>query len=87
MLLAPLTETMGLVRDRIQEFEREFSNNELQTRLSLVDPVLKALGWDPQNPSVVRVEFPVRQRNRNTKADYALLDSMQAPIAFVEAKS
>ena len=87
MLLKPLIDALVLVRDRIKNFEREFTSNEAQTRLSLVDPVLTALGWDPQDPSVVRVEFPVRQRSRNNKADYALLDSQQKPIAFVEAKS
>ena len=47
MLLEPLTDALALVRDRITNFEREFTNNEQQTRLSLVDPVLTALGWDP----------------------------------------
>lgn len=86
MLLEPLTDALALVHDRIKSFEREFTTNEQRTRLSLVDPVLKALGWDPQDPSLVKVEFSVRQRNRNAKADYALLDSKQKPIAFVEAK-
>ena len=86
MLLEPLIDALVLVRKRIKSFEREFTNNEAQTRLSLVDPVLTALEWDPRDPSAVRVEFPVRQRNRNNKADYALLDSQQKPIAFVEAK-
>ena len=87
MLLTPLTDTLALVSDRIKNFEREFTNNETQTRLSLVDPVLTALDWNPQDPSTVRVEFPIRQRNRNSKADYVLLDLQQKPIAFVEAKS
>lgn len=86
MLLEPLTNALVLVRDRIMDFETEFTTNEAQTRLSLVDPVLKALGWDPEDPSSVRVEFPVRQRNRNSKADYALLTLEQKPVAFVEAK-
>ena len=87
MLLKPLTDALALVSDRIKNFEREFTNNEQQTRLSLVDPVLKALGWDPQDPTTVKVEYQVRQRNRNNiRVDYALLDSKQEPIAFVEAK-
>ena len=87
MLFEPLTEALKLVQNRIKKFEREFTNNEQQTRLSLVDPVLRALRWDPQDPTVVKVEYPVRQRNRNnTKADYALLDSGTTPVAFVEAK-
>ncbi|MXZ42342.1 MAG: hypothetical protein F4Z18_11320 [Caldilineaceae bacterium SB0666_bin_21] len=89
MLLEPLTDALILVHNRINNFERDFANNESQTRLSLVDPVLKALGWNPQDPTIVRVEYPVRQRNRSAQAkvDYALLDSMQTPLAFVEAKS
>ena len=87
MLLKPLTDALALVSDRIRNFEHEFTNNEQQTRLSLVDPVLKALDWDPQDPTTVRVEYPVRQRNRNNiRADYALLSSSQEPVAFVEAK-
>ena len=87
MLLKPLTDALALVSDRIKNFEREFTNNEQQTRLSLVDPVLKALGWDPQDPTTVKVEYQVRQRNRNNiRVDYALLDSKQEPVAFVEAK-
>lgn len=86
MLLKPLTDALTLVSDRIKNFEREFTNNETQTRLSLVDPVLTALGWNPQDPSTVRVEFSVRQRNRSAKVDYALLEPNQTPIALVEAK-
>lgn len=87
MLLELLTDALALVHGRIKSFEREFANNESQTRLSLVDPVLKALGWDPQDPSLVKVEYPVRQRNRrHTRVDYALLDLNDEPIAFVEAK-
>ncbi len=87
MLLKPLTDALALVRDRIKNFAREFTNNETQTRLSLVDPVLKALDWNPEDPTTVRVEYPVRQRNRNNiRVDYALLDSKHEPVAFVEAK-
>ena len=87
MLFNPLTDALALVSDRIKNFEREFTNNEQQTRLSLVDPVLKALGWDPQDPTTVKVEYLVRQRNRNnTRVDYALLASQHEPVAFVEAK-
>ena len=87
MLLKPLTDALALVNDRITNFAREFTNNELQTRLSLVDPVLKALGWDPQDPIAVKVEYPVPQRKRNNmRVDYALLDSKREPVAFIEAK-
>ena len=88
MLLEPLTNVLALVRDRITKFGHEFTNNELQTRLSLVDPVLRVLGWDPQDPTTVRVEHSVRQRNRNNniRVDYALLGAKHEPVAFVEAK-
>ena len=87
MLLEPLTDALALVRDRINNFEQEFTTNEQQTRLSLVDPVLKALEWDPEDPTTVKVEYAVRQRNRNNiRVDYALLASRFEPVAFVEAK-
>lgn len=31
MLLKPLTDALGLVQERIKNFEREFTNNESQT--------------------------------------------------------
>ena len=87
MLLQPLTDALALVQNRAENYRQAFSSNEQQTRLSLVDPILKALGWDPQDPEFVKVEFLVKRSTQNTRIDYALLDSKQQPIAFVEAKS
>lgn len=35
--------------------------NEAQTRVSLIDPLLRALGWSPDDPDQVRVEVRVAE--------------------------
>lgn len=58
-------------------------NSEVQTRTVLIDPVLRALGWDVSNPDMVRVELG---RNGGF-ADYALLDTAaEQLLIIVEAK-
>ena len=88
MLLQQLTEVLEAVKDKIANQHDFFTNNELQTRVTLIDPVLKALGWDTLDPTRIRVEFSVKQRRRTSArtVDYALLDDAGAPIALIEAK-
>ena len=50
--------------------------------MALIDPLLKALGWDTSDPAMVLPEFDVSGR----KADYALLGDGGSPSATVEAK-
>ena len=57
--------------------------NELFTRYVIIDPVLRALGWDPSNPAQCVVEY---QTPRGGRADYALLDRQRKPAVLVEAK-
>lgn len=77
----PLTGHLQELSTRIQE-RLPHCKNEYQTRVSLINPTLACLGFDPQDPSLVRVEHTV---NRG-KVDYALLVDEQ-PIIFVEAKA
>ena len=49
----------------------------------LIDPVLRALGWEISNPDMVRVELGLN----GGYADYALLDTAaEQPLIIVEAK-
>ena len=58
-------------------------NSEVQTRTVLIDPVLRALGWDVSNPDIVRIE----QGLNGGFADYALLHTAaEQPLIIVEAK-
>lgn len=55
--------------------------SEAHVRAAVVDPVLRALGWDPADPSTFKPEFAVGKR----KVDYALFDQGK-PLVFIEAK-
>ncbi len=69
------------LQERIKS-DRVIGRNETRTRDALINPMLKALGWDT---TVVVPEY----QTRYGIADYALLESPKAvsrPIALVEAK-
>lgn len=77
---SPLVEAL---RQRIALFGRLLSGNELRTRESLINPVLRFLGWDPEDPQKVIQEYKVRRRY---SADYALLGPRRRVLCIVEAK-
>ena len=90
-LLKPLVDAIETVKRRIENetLRPVLAAQEAQTRVSLVDPILIALGWDVGNPVYVRSEFSVDNR----RADYALLadaksgDAKQDVAVSIEAKS
>ena len=68
------------LRERIDAHGDTLRQSEMQTRYVLIDPLLRELGWDTENPALVRPEFKVAG-----KADYALLRDGEC-IMMVEAK-
>ena len=82
-LLRPLTATISQVRVAMNEHEQKLSTNEMKTRYVLIDPILRALGWDVGDLHVVEVEYGTLEKKR---VDYALLNSDQTPLILVEAK-
>ena len=87
--LASLTRAIESVQEAIRRDGRTIGANETRTRNTLIDPLLRALGWD--DPSVVTQEYLVRYGAREFEygvADYALHPPGQRanPIAFLEAK-
>ena len=89
-LLGPLVAAIETVRGRIDGGYRQvLVAQEAQTRVSLIDPILIALGWDVANPAYVRSEFSADEDRR---ADYALLadarpkDEKQSVVVSIEAK-
>ena len=83
MLLDQLVETIEMLKSRIQDHRAVLQGNEARTRLSLIDPLLRALGWDISDPEMVRPEYAVGSK----RADYALLNDQERPPAVVlEAK-
>ena len=71
---------------RILEHRDDFGGiyRETRTRYWLIDPILRALGWDVSNPDEVRVEFSIN----GGFADYAFfVHGQENPVMIVEAKA
>ena len=69
------------LRRRIHDDRKYLAQNEIQTRVLLIDPLLRMLGWDPENSDEVQLEF----RTRRGRVDYALMLRGE-PVAVIEAK-
>ena len=81
-MLDELVATIETLKARINEHRADLQASEAQTRLSLIDPLLRALGWDTADPALVRPEFVLS----TGRADYALLGTEQKLVAIIEAK-
>ena len=71
------------LKRRIQEHGTELRGSEMLTRYTLIDPLLRELGWDTADPTLVVPEYKLDDSRR---ADYALLDNLGNPAMMVEAK-
>lgn len=73
-----LEETLTTVAERLRDGSW---NVEEQVKISFIQPVLRALGWDVEGQKECKAEYPVG----SGKVDYALLDN-DKPLVLVEAK-
>ena len=80
-MLNHLIQTIETLQERIKK-HKDYLDYEKRTRVSLIDPMLRALGWDVDDPDQVKVEPLVGK----SWADYALLNDDGVPIIFIEAK-
>ena len=78
-----LVKTIKQVVEASIKYEAKLRRNEAATRATLIDPILRALGWDTTNPELVEFE----RNSTNTILDYALYDSTGNVRVIVEAKS
>ena len=81
-MLDELVNTIETLKACINEHRTALQASEAQTRLSLIDPLLRALGWDTADPALVRPEYSLS----TGRADYALLGPGNQPVAIMEAK-
>ena len=81
-VIKPIAKQIELLSSRISTNRSAWSGNETATRIQLIDPLLREIGWDTADPDQVTPEYSVGSRN----ADYVLL-SNAGPIAVVEAKN
>lgn len=78
-----LAETLATVRKRIASSSRRGLNEE-NTKATLIEPVLRALGWDTEDVEEVQREFKIKKRDK--PVDYGLLE-LRTPRLFIEAKA
>ena len=96
MSVATVEEAIREINRRISEWkEVGFPDwREDQTRYGIIDPIIRALGWDTADPKECHPEYP-RSEN-GVRVDYAffthldlakLEEDMPAPNIIVEAKA
>lgn len=81
-MLDDLAQSIETLQERIKAHGKSIRDYESRTRVTLIDPMLCALGWEVSDPSRVQIE----PRTANGWADYALLGSNGRPVVFIEAK-
>ena len=81
--LSNLSDVLRQANSSAKLYQTILKTNEAATRAVLVDPVLRALGWDTANTYMVEVEKTLGQ----TRADYALFDSNSTVKIIIEAKA
>ncbi|MDW8029908.1 MAG: type I restriction endonuclease, partial [Armatimonadota bacterium] len=77
-----LLETIEKAQERIEKYRDQLCQNEMLTRYALIDPILRALGWDTEDPEQVVPEVSTPQG----RPDYGLYHNGIA-LVMVEAKS
>lgn len=82
MPLANLLSLVENIRPRIIDPDSALRQNEALTRSALIDPLLRELGWDTEDPALVRPEDKVP----GGRVDYTLYRDDGEPIMVVEAK-
>ena len=81
MPLERLLELVETLRERIDTHGAALRQSEALTRYALIDPLLRELGWDTEDPELVVPEY----RLGRGYADYALMSNGR-PAMMVEAK-
>lgn len=82
--MSSLIEAIDLVRSRIEQYRHSKTMTEQNTKASLIDPILRAIGWDVEDVEEVVHEY--RRRQNHNPVDYAMR-IMRQPRLFVEAKA
>ncbi len=82
--MSKLVTVLEQIREKIERYKGQGKINEQNTKAALIQPVLRALGWDVED--LDEVQFEYRRTPKDNPVDYALLLS-RVPVLFVEAKS
>ena len=81
--IAAIYQVLQHVQAAAQANANIFRKNEAATRAALIDPVLRALGWDTANVQMVE---PEKTLSNELRIDYLLNDPTGQPWVVIEAK-
>lgn len=76
-----LKETLEMVIERMKKFRSLYEQNEMAVRDQMVNPILRSLGWNPENPEEVRPNVS----SEEGVPDYSLIKN-DKKVLFIEAK-
>jgi len=76
-----LKETIEVVTEKMKKYRTLYEQNEMAIRGQIVDPILKGLGWDTENPEEVQPNVSTEEG----APDYSLLKGNKK-VLFIEAK-
>ncbi|MCY0908771.1 MAG: type I restriction endonuclease [Sulfobacillus thermotolerans] len=75
-------ETYHIITNRIKQYRQIYQTNEMAVRDQLINPMLRVLGWNPEDPEQVVPHL----RLDEGIPDYALMVE-STPMLFLEAKN
>lgn len=76
-----LQETLEMVVDRMKKHRSLYDQNEMAVRDQLVNPILRGLGWNPEDPEEVRPNVSTEEG----VPDYSLIKN-DSTVLFIEVK-
>lgn len=76
-----LKETLQTVVERMRKYRSLYEQNEMAVRDQIVDPILRSLGWNPENPEEVQPNVFTEEG----VPDYSLIKNGNE-VLFLEAK-
>jgi hypothetical protein len=76
-----LKETLEMVVERMKKYRSLYEQNEMAVREQLVNPILRSLGWNPENPEEVQPNISTEEG----VPDYSLIKNGNE-VLFIEAK-
>ncbi len=83
LMASELEAAVKLVKERCSRFRSDYQSNEQAVRTQLIEPILRALGWDTHDPEFVR---PNAVNDEGKIPDYRLRKSGK-DILVLEAKN
>ena len=82
--MSDLTKAIAGVRSRVARFQSSRRINEENTKAWLIDPILRAIGWNNEETDEVQREYKMKSTDK--PVDYALILARR-PRLFIEAKA